>query len=208
MFNENNQPRDIKPGQHLKCGLQEWASGRNPLRDKASLKGQVPRENRNKSTRLSGNLGGSPSGGPGGDGNDPSGSDFSGDEEDGGRSSPPTNEEEEVEGSQPLPQVKTRETCHSKNYNIPYQWSHTAELDLYKNRGTLRVTKYLRAIHEKYHHMIDDYVGERLKSNSGIKMPKVPEPKTYNSKDDIEIFDRWLISLLRWFRVNQYCGLD
>lgn len=47
--------------------------------------------------------------------------------------------------------------------------------------------------------MINDYVGERHETSSGIKMLKVPEPKTYNGEDDAEIFDRWPINLLRWF---------
>ena len=41
-----------------------------------------------------------------------------------------------------------------------------------------------------------------------MKPPKVPEPNAYDSEEDGEEFKRWLRSLLRWFRVNRYCGQE
>jgi hypothetical protein len=95
-----------------------------------------------------------------------------------------------------------------RNYNILYQQSHTTELDVYRDRGAPRKTKYLRAIHSKFHHIIDDYLGERVDNTNGMKAPKVPDPKAYRGKEDTEIFNRWLIGLLRWFWVNQYCRME
>ena len=41
-----------------------------------------------------------------------------------------------------------------------------------------------------------------------MKPPKVLEPKAYDSEEDAEEFERWLRTLLRWFRVNRYCGQE
>lgn len=54
--------------------------------------------------------------------------------------------------------------------------------------------------------MIDLQVGHDLNLNSKVKPPKVPEPQAYHSDEDAEEFEGWLTSILRWFRVNQYCG--
>ena len=70
------------------------------------------------------------------------------------------------------------------------------------------MTKYLRAIHNKYHCIIDDYIGNRVENPGGVKTPKVLDPKNYSGEVDTEAFDRWLVSLLRWFQVNRYCGVD
>jgi hypothetical protein len=51
-------------------------------------------------------------------------------------------------------------------------------------------------------------LGERVDNTNGVKAPKVPDPKAYRGEEDAEIFDRWLIGLLRWFRVNRYCGME
>jgi hypothetical protein len=79
---------------------------------------------------------------------------------------------------------------NSRNYNVPYQRSHTAELDVYRDRGGPRMTKYLRAIHNKFHRIIDDYVGVMVENPGGIKTPKVPDPRKYSGEIDTEVFDR------------------
>jgi hypothetical protein len=93
---------------------------------------------------------------------------YSDDKEEGGGSGPPTENEEEVEGAILVEgatrRSKDRQRSRLKNYNIPYQWSHTAELEVYKDRGAPRTTKYLRAIHNKFHCINDEYLGERIEN--------------------------------------------
>ena len=48
-------------------------------------------------------------------------------------------------------------------------------------------------------------MGHSIEWHKGVKLPKVPEPKAYDSEEDPKEFKRWLQSLFRWFRVNQYC---
>jgi hypothetical protein len=125
---------------------------------------------------------------------------YSSDEEEGGGSGPPTDDEEEVEGAIIVEgatrRSKARQMLSSRNYNVPYQWSHTAELEVYKNRGAPRTTRYLRAIHNKFHRIINEYLRERIENLSSVKMLKVPDPKAYSGKEDAEVFDRWLVGLL------------
>jgi hypothetical protein len=104
---------------------------------------------------------------------------------------------EEIEGASKRPKVGQK--LNSRNYNVPYQRSHTAELDVYRDRGGPRMIKYLRAIHNKFHHIIDDYVGVRVENPGGIKTPKVPDPRRYSGEVDAKVFNRWLVGLLRWF---------
>jgi hypothetical protein len=61
------------------------------------------------------------------------------------------------------------------------------------------MTKYLRVIHNKFHRIIDDYIGDGVENPGRVKTPRVPDPKTYSGKIDAEVFDRWLVGLLRWF---------
>ena len=49
-------------------------------------------------------------------------------------------------------------------------------------------------------------MGRSIEWHDGVKPPKVAEPKAYDSEEDAGEFQRWLQSLLRWFRVNRYCG--
>jgi hypothetical protein len=51
-------------------------------------------------------------------------------------------------------------------------------------------------------------LGERVDNTNSMKALKVPDPKAYIGEEDAEIFDRWLIGLLRWFWVNQYCRME
>jgi hypothetical protein len=128
-------------------------------------------------------------------------SSYSSDEKDKGGSEPPMDKEEEVEGAEEIEgaskRPKVRQKLNSRNYNVPYQRLHTAELDVYRDREGPRMTKYLRAIHNKFHCIINDYVGVRVENLGGIKTPKVPDPRKYSSEVDAEVFDRWLVGLLR-----------
>jgi hypothetical protein len=63
--------------------------------------------------------------------------------------------------------------------------------------------KHLRAIHKKYQSLMERQVGQEVE-HSQMKLPKVLEPKAYEGEDDP--FERWLVSLLRWFQINQVCG--
>jgi hypothetical protein len=79
------------------------------------------------------------------------------------------------------------------------------ELDAYRDRGTPQTTKHLKAMHKKYCLLIDQQVGQEADPNNNVKTPRVPEPKAYN-EEDAEVFDRCLTSLLKWLRINKYCG--
>jgi hypothetical protein len=70
------------------------------------------------------------------------------------------------------------------------------------------MTKYLRAIHNKFHCIINEYLGEMIENLSGVKMLKVPEPKAYRGEGDTKVFDKWLVGLLRWFQVNRYWRME
>jgi hypothetical protein len=103
-------------------------------------------------------------------------------------------DDEEVKGAIIVEEAsrrsKTRQMLSSRNYNVPYQWLHTAKLEAYKNRGAPRMTKYLRAIHNEFHCIINEYLGERIENLSGVKMPKVPDTKAYRGEEDTKVFDR------------------
>jgi hypothetical protein len=187
VFDGKGKPRDIRPGQKLRREGIGTTGGRGRTE---SLRKRPPEGGRE----------------------DSDGSSYSDDEEEGGGSGPPMDNEEEVEGAILVEgatrRSKDRQRSRSRNYNIPYQRSHTAELEVYKDRGAPRMTKYLRAIHNKFHHIINEYLGDRIENLSGVKTPKVPEPKAYRGEGDAEVFDKWLVGLLRWFRVNRYCGME
>jgi hypothetical protein len=68
---------------------------------------------------------------------------------------------------------------------------------------------YLRDIHHSYHQLIDEQVKIPLHTvNSGIELLSiwVPLPKAYSGDEDIEQFDGWLQSMLRWMKINHYAG--
>jgi hypothetical protein len=190
VFDGKGKPRDIRPGQKLRREGIGTTGGRSHP-ERKPLIGKRP-----------------PKGGQ----RDDEESLYSSDEEDEGGSEPPTDVEEEVEGAEEIEGASKRpkvgQRPNSRNYNVPYQRSHTAELDVYRDRGGPRTTKYLRAIHNKFHRIIDDYVGVMVENPGGIKTPKVPDPRKYSGEIDTEVFNRWLVGLLRWFRVNRYCGME
>jgi hypothetical protein len=68
---------------------------------------------------------------------------------------------------------------------------------------------YLRNIHQSYHRLIDEQVRILLNTaSSGIKPSslRVPLPEKYSGDEDIEQFDGWLHSLLRWLKINHFTG--
>jgi hypothetical protein len=180
VFNRKGKPQDIRLGQKLRREGIGMTGGRSCPKRKPLIGKRPPKCGQEEDEESS----------------------YSSDEEDKGGSEPPTDEEEvegaeEIEGASKRPNVGQK--LNSRNYNIPYQRSHTAELDVYRDRGGPRMTKYLRAIHNKFHRIINDYVGVRVENPGGIKTPKVPDPRKYSSEVDAEVFDRWLVGLLRWF---------
>jgi hypothetical protein len=122
-------------------------------------------------------------------------SSYSSYEEDGDGSEPPTNDKEEVERTEEIEgaskRLKVRQKPNLRNYNVLYQWSHTTELDIYRDRGSPRMTKYLRAIHNKFHHIIDDYVEDRVENPGGVKTLKIPDPRKYSGEVNAKVFDWW-----------------
>jgi hypothetical protein len=190
VFDGKGKPQDIRLGQKLRREGIGMTGGRSHPERKPLIGKKLPKGGQEEDKESS----------------------YSSNEEDKGGSEPPMDKEEEVKGAEEiegaLKRPKVGQKPNSRNYNVPYQWSHTAELDVYRDRGGPRMTKYLRAIHNKFHHMIDDYVGVRVENSGGIKTPKVPDPRKYSSEIDTEVFDRWLVGLLRWFRVNRYCRME
>lgn len=69
------------------------------------------------------------------------------------------------------------------------------------------LNRYMETVRRRYQRMIQDKVGQALPR--GINAPtkaKMPSPKAYEGKEDIEIFDEWVYALLRWLQLNQYGG--
>jgi hypothetical protein len=68
---------------------------------------------------------------------------------------------------------------------------------------------YLKGIHCSYHQLVDEQVKIPLHTvSSSIKLLsiQVPLPKAYSGDKDIEQFDGWLHSMLRWMKINHYTG--
>jgi len=68
---------------------------------------------------------------------------------------------------------------------------------------------YLRNIHQSYHWLIDEQVRIPLNTTSSSIKPSslwVPLPEKYSGDEDIEQFDGWLHSLLRWLKINHFTG--
>src|SRR5215471_233719 len=63
-------------------------------------------------------------------------------------------------------------------------------------------------IHRTYINQIRHHVGQPLPTIDGIKNVKVPTPELYGGEPDVEAFEAWLLSLLRWLVINRYCGPD
>jgi hypothetical protein len=143
---------------------------------------------------LRGNTGGPPGEPPGGGGggDDDGGPSLTGDEEDDG-SQVLSDEEEIMEmpapgGGVALERKGLRNIPQVRNYFMPYQQSYTAKLDVYRDRGNPRPSKYQKAIHQKYYSLIDKHLDREAETSGGVKAPKVPEPQYYNGASDTETF--------------------
>jgi hypothetical protein len=65
---------------------------------------------------------------------------------------------------------------------------------------------YLQEIHKKYCKLIDEQVGVPIASAlAQLKSLQIPSPEAYSGSEDIEVFDNWLLGLLRWLSLN-HCG--
>ncbi|KAK1219919.1 hypothetical protein PQX77_017343 [Marasmius sp. AFHP31] len=65
---------------------------------------------------------------------------------------------------------------------------------------------WVRKIHHKYRSQIREQVGEASPVIEGLKALKVNEPKHYKGQGDVEIFEAWLLKVLRWMSVNRLAG--
>jgi len=69
--------------------------------------------------------------------------------------------------------------------------------------------KYENEIVRRITNMIHIRVGQPMAYMlDEIKHIKPPVPKSYNSEDDIEVFEAWLADILRWFQVTGMAGPD
>jgi hypothetical protein len=71
-----------------------------------------------------------------------------------------------------------------------------------------RRARWKHQVHKVYRRMIRHAVGKPVANIDGSKNIKIPSPDTYDGTPDVEIFERWLSTLLRWMAVNRYCGND
>jgi hypothetical protein len=165
--------------------------------------------------------GGDPGGPKGGDDDgDSSPSGGSHDEED--DSFPPTDGEEDFEetsllrpNSRPRSRSRTAQG-ESASRQTPSGYTtgthrsrhgYLGELDSYRDKGVRRPSKYLKAMHSKFHKQIDNKVSVAIVHLPDRKNgPRVPTPPNYGGSTDTEVFERWLNVLLRWLRVNKVCG--
>ena len=77
------------------------------------------------------------------------------------------------------------------------------------NEHNHNLSRYIRDIHQKYHRMIDQQVGEPLDANLANAhggRAKLPHPQSYGGESNIERFDAWLQMLLRWMKLSSYAG--
>src|SRR5262245_30485359 len=69
--------------------------------------------------------------------------------------------------------------------------------------------KYENEVMQWITNMIHSRVGQPMAYTlDEIKHIKPPAPKSYNGKDDIEVFEAWLADILGWFRVIGMAGPD
>ncbi|KAF9251459.1 hypothetical protein L218DRAFT_1010514, partial [Marasmius fiardii PR-910] len=74
------------------------------------------------------------------------------------------------------------------------------KLDDYNRR------RWTKKIHHKYRIQIREQVGEETPYVEGLKSIKISEPEHYKGQADVEIFEEWLLKVLRWMAVNRMCG--
>ncbi|KAJ3820666.1 hypothetical protein EV361DRAFT_796297, partial [Lentinula raphanica] len=71
-----------------------------------------------------------------------------------------------------------------------------------------RRRRWAHSVHRVYRKQIQYHVGSPLPAIDGNRQIKLPSPDMYEGSSDVEIFDAWLLSLLRWMVVSGYCGPD
>ncbi|KAJ3717171.1 hypothetical protein C8R42DRAFT_724803 [Lentinula raphanica] len=69
-----------------------------------------------------------------------------------------------------------------------------------------RRQRWAHSVHKIYKKQIQYYVGNPTPNIDGIRQAKIPSPEPYDGTSDVEKFDAWLLSLLRWMVVSGYCG--
>ncbi|KAJ8087820.1 hypothetical protein PM082_006670 [Marasmius tenuissimus] len=68
--------------------------------------------------------------------------------------------------------------------------------------------RWTKRIHHKYRTQIREQVGSAITSVDGLKSIKISEPTPYDGKADVEVFDTWLLNILRWIIINKMSGPD
>ncbi|KAF7422274.1 hypothetical protein PC9H_010430 [Pleurotus ostreatus] len=83
------------------------------------------------------------------------------------------------------------------------------DLDVGRHELPGQSSSYQRAIERRYLTLINDQLGEQLVLPNGLKPPSgIPKPDKYSGEADVEIFNNWLQSLLRWLRLQLYGGAE
>ncbi|KDQ24289.1 hypothetical protein PLEOSDRAFT_161674 [Pleurotus ostreatus PC15] len=83
------------------------------------------------------------------------------------------------------------------------------DLDVGRHEMPGQSSSYHRAIERRYLTLIKDQLGEQLVLPNGVKPPSgIPKPDKYSGETDVEIFNNWLQSLLRWLRLQLYGGAE
>jgi len=98
------------------------------------------------------------------------------------------------------------ESSEGRSRSRPKPWPGDHWQEYAKGRGPRR-TQYLSDVHAKYHRIIDEQVGTASAFGASLnKTVRFPSPPQYAGKEDIEVFENWLQSLLRWMKLNQLAG--
>ncbi|KAF9255749.1 hypothetical protein L218DRAFT_1008229, partial [Marasmius fiardii PR-910] len=58
--------------------------------------------------------------------------------------------------------------------------------------------RWTKKIHHKYRIQIREHVGEESPYVEGLKSVKISEPEHYKGQADVEVFEAWLLKVLRW----------
>ncbi|KAF4582624.1 hypothetical protein EYR40_002547 [Pleurotus pulmonarius] len=67
------------------------------------------------------------------------------------------------------------------------------------------LSEYSRAIRQRYADMVHKRLGTPFELPPGVKPPShVQKPDKWSGDQDVDKFNRWLHSLMRWLRINQY----
>ena len=106
---------------------------------------------------------------------------------------------------------RRKRSGNSKSFSYrgsSYRRARTSDAERYREGSSRRPSKYLKAMHKKFHKQIDRKVSVLSDSPAlgGKNGPRVPNPPKYGGLQDSEEFERWLSCLLRWLKVNKICG--